>query len=150
MRAVTGPRKTLCRRSFLVGAAALAGAAPLLAQEEPLPLPQLLADPLRPSTLALSLDGRAVEVLGYMAPPHAPEARHFALIAEPTPISPFNARGVPWPAHVLPVYTEALLRVIPFNVAIRARGRLEIGEFEDEAFGFASRLRLVDTRYARA
>jgi hypothetical protein len=145
------------RRRFLaLGPAALAGSVLLrpraaVAQEGgPIRLRDLYNKDMSFSDLALSRDGQRVEVDGFMAPPLRAESRFFVLTKMPMAVCPFCEPGQTWPDDILAVYARRTVEVIPFNVPLRASGRLELGDHTDPELGFFSRVRLVEASYARA
>ena len=84
-----------------------------------------------------------------MAPPLKAEASFFVLTKMPMATCPFCEPGIEWPDNILPVYTRRTVDVIPFNVPMLTRGRLEMGEFTDPDTGFWSIIRLTEATYER-
>lgn len=101
------------------------------------------------SGLAESLNGSAVEMTGFMAPPLKAESTFFVLTRMPMGVCPFCETAADWPSDIVVVYTEEPISVVPFNFPIRVSGRLELGVYKDEAMGFVSRVRLVEADFAR-
>jgi len=101
------------------------------------------------SSLAESLNGSAVEMVGFMAPPLKAEATFFVLTRMPMGVCPFCESAADWPSDIVVVYTEEPISVVPFNFPIRVSGRLELGVYKDEEMGFVSRVRIVDADFQR-
>ncbi len=99
------------------------------------------------SELAQRLDGKQVELRGYMAPPLKPEIDFFVLTRIPMAVCPFCDSGVSWPDDLMLVKSPVSIKVVEFNELIIASGRLEIGTKTDETTGFVSRVRLLDATY---
>jgi hypothetical protein len=138
------------RRSFLaLACTALAAPARVRAAVGPVALSDLYGPDGAPSPLALSLEGQAVRLDGFMAPPLKPEARFFVLTEQPMATCPFCAAGTAWPAHVVTVQIRHGLRVIPFNRRLAASGTLALAPAPDEENDIFSRVRLVDASYQR-
>ena len=102
------------------------------------------------SALTSSHEGERAAVRGFMAPPLKAESSFFVLTARPMANCPFCNDASDWPDDIVAVYTKRPVRVLPFNVDILVRGRLEIGDVRDPDTGFFSRLRLVDAVAERA
>lgn len=102
------------------------------------------------SKLAESLNGQAVEMSGFMAPPLKAEATFFVLTRMPMGVCPFCETAADWPSDIVVVYTEEPISVVPFNFPILVSGRLELGVYKDEAMGFVSRVRLVEADFRRS
>jgi hypothetical protein len=101
------------------------------------------------SKLAESLNGAAVDMVGFMAPPLKAEATFFVLTRMPMGVCPFCESEADWPSDIVVIYTEEPISVVPFNFPIRVSGRLELGVYKDEAMGFVSRVRIVDAGFRR-
>jgi len=101
------------------------------------------------SGLAESLDGKPVEMVGFMAPPLKAESTFFVLTRMPMSVCPFCETEADWPSDIVVVYTDEAISVVPFNFPIVVSGRLELGVYKDEAMGFVSRVRLVDADFRR-
>lgn len=138
------------RRSFLVlTGTALAAPALGRASEAPVRLADLYDPGGAPSPLALSLEGQAVRLDGFMAPPLKPEARFFVLTERPMATCPFCAAGTQWPERIVTVRLRHSLRVIPFNRPVAAVGTLALAPATDEANDIHSRVWLSDATYQR-
>lgn len=97
-----------------------------------------------------ALNGRTVEMLGYMAPPLKAEARFFVLTRTPLSVCPFCESEAQWPDDIVLVLTEDVISAVPFNVRIRVAGRLDLGFEKDPETGFVSLIRLESADFARA
>jgi len=141
----------LTRRHFVTSTFALgASALPLLAEQKGFLLRDLYDGESGFSDLAKSLEGGRFEVAGFMAPPLKANTNFFVLTTAPMAICPFCEDETDWPEDILAVYSKRQVEVIPFSVAIKVRGVLELGTFTDRDTGFVSRVRLADATYERA
>jgi len=95
------------------------------------------------------LEKKLTTVKGYMAPPLKAEASFFVLTSEPMATCPFCGDGVSWPDNIIFVRTKGVVKAIDFDLRIAVTGRLELGTDIDKDTGFVSRVRLVDSQYAR-
>jgi hypothetical protein len=95
----------------------------------------------------LSLEGKRVEIAGFMAPPLKAEATFFVLTSEPVLLCPFCNSEADWPADIIVVYLEDALRFVQYNQAILTSGTLEIGSKLDPQTGFVSQIRLMASDY---
>ena len=102
------------------------------------------------SPLARSLQGTRIAVDGFMAPPLEAETDFFVLTKRPMAVCPFCETEAEWPDDIVAVRAKRIVRVVPYNVPIVARGVLELGTERDPRTGFVSRVRLVDATYERA
>ncbi len=146
------------RRLFL--AASLAApylvAAPLRAQEEEsvdddvLRMRDLYNRDRSFSDLARDLQGKRIEVEGFMAPPLLANSVFFVLTKRPMSVCPFCETSAEWPDDILAVYSKRVVNPTPFNVRIETRGVLELGDYRDPETGFLSRVRLSDATFGRA
>ncbi len=101
------------------------------------------------SDVAQSLNGKAVEMRGYMAPPLKPEIDFFVLTRIPMGVCPFCDTEASWPDDLVVVYIDQALQPVSFNDLITVTGQLELGTKTDEGTGFVSRIRLVQSRFTR-
>ncbi|MEZ5670833.1 MAG: hypothetical protein R3F55_26040 [Alphaproteobacteria bacterium] len=141
----------LSRRSALTGLTAL----PLVAA---LPRPSFATPELKIRDIyvgggefspeAQSLVGEEVIIPGFMAPPLKPDAAFFVLTRRPMAVCPFCDNEADWPRDIVLVKLDGAIEWLPFNVAIAARGVLELGTEIDEDTGFVSRVRLVEAEVA--
>lgn len=130
---------------------ALAAASPALAQDRgTFPVRDLYDKDRSFSAAARSLRGERVAITGFMAPPLKAESRFFVLTMRPMAVCPFCEIEAEWPDDIIAVYAKRTVRVVPYNVKIVARGRLELGRHRDPETGFLSRTRLVDAVYERS
>ncbi len=97
-----------------------------------------------------ALDGTAVEMVGYMAPPLKAEAKFFVLTGTPMSFCPFCETEAQWPSDIVLVLLDDVLSAVPFNVRIRMSGTLEFGFEKDEETGFVSLIRLRSAHFRRA
>jgi hypothetical protein len=145
---------TLGRRELIAwgGAAALLAPLPTTArsQEELLRVRDLYEKDMSFSELAQDLAGQRIDVQGFMAPPLKAESRFFVLTRRPMAVCPFCETEADWPDDILAVYTKRVIDVVPFNVLVLTQGVLDLGGFKDPETGFVSRVRLMDSTYARA
>ncbi|MEZ5668640.1 MAG: hypothetical protein R3F55_14610 [Alphaproteobacteria bacterium] len=91
---------------------------------------------------------RGVIIPGFMAPPLKPDAAFFVLTRRPMAVCPFCDNEADWPRDIVLVKLDGAIEWLPFNVAIAARGVLELGTEIDEDTGFVSRVRLVEAEVA--
>ncbi|MEW5423221.1 hypothetical protein [Amorphus sp. 3PC139-8] len=139
------------RRAFLLGTAGLAAALVRpAAADNLLRIRELYNKDLSFSDLANSIAGDRVSVRGFMAPPLKAESTFFVLTARPMAVCPFCETEAEWPDDILAIYSKRVVDVVPFNVEIETRGRLELGTFKDPETGFVSRARIVDATYDRS
>jgi len=136
----------LSRRGILSGIAALplVSALPQLARATPsLKIRDLYVGGGEFSEAAQSLVGQEVAIPGFMAPPLKPDATFLVLTRRPMAVCPFCDNEADWPRDIVLVKLAGTIEWLPFNVAIEARGMLELGTEVDEETGFVSRVRLV-------
>jgi len=89
----------------------------------------------------LSLDGQAVMIEGYMAPPLKAELDWFVLTRIRLEFCPFCSTAASWPDDIALVYLtegEALVTTTP----LRIHGRLEVGPAVDPETGMVSIVRI--------
>ncbi|WP_442892238.1 hypothetical protein [Ensifer sp. MJa1] len=94
-----------------------------------------------------ALNGRDVEMSGFMAPPLKAEAKFFVLTEIPMSICPFCSTDSDWPDNIVVVYLDEAQTFVQPGVRIAVSGTLEVGSWTDEETGFLSRLRLRGARY---
>jgi hypothetical protein len=102
------------------------------------------------SRRATELAGKAIELRGYMAPPLKPEVDFFVLTNLPMAVCPFCDSAATWPEDIVLVFLNRPVRAIPYDRLISVNGTLHIGTETDAATGFVSRVRLRDSKYAKA
>jgi hypothetical protein len=95
----------------------------------------------------VALDGKAVEILGFMAPPLKPDAGFFVLTREPVSLCPFCNSDADWSSDIILVYLRDGVRYTQTNRAIAVSGTLEIGSKLDAKTGFVSLVRLIEADY---
>lgn len=99
------------------------------------------ADGLTFSDKTLSLEGGAVTVSGYMAPPLTPTIHFFVLTEVPMSVCPFCSSDADWPDNIIVVKVDDPITALPYDTPITVTGTLEIGSETDEETGFVSQLR---------
>lgn len=102
------------------------------------------------SDMALALNGRPVEMVGFMAPPLNAESNFFVLTDVPMEFCPFCDEIALWPDNIVYVTSDSVSPTIPFNREIRVSGVLDLGEELDPATGFVSLVRLEQASGVRA
>jgi hypothetical protein len=101
------------------------------------------------SDTLLALNGRAVVMKGYMAPPLKPESRFFVLTGQPLALCPFCQSDADWPADIVVVYLESAAPMISGGEPVIVSGRLEVGSWTDQETGFVSQIRIVEAAFRR-
>ena len=99
------------------------------------------------SAKAKSLNGKEVEIVGYMAPPLKAKAKFFVLTKMPLAVCPFCDSEVDWPNDIIFVRSPVEINAYPFNSPIRVIGTFQSGFEKDAETGFVSFIRLVDAQY---
>jgi hypothetical protein len=102
---------------------------------------------LEMSDKLVALNGKPIEILGFMAPPLKAEAGFFVLTREPVSLCPFCNSDADWPSDIIVVYLRDGVRYIQTNHAIAVSGTLEIGSKLDAKNGFVSLVRLIEADY---
>jgi hypothetical protein len=102
---------------------------------------------LEMSDKLVALNGKPVEIAGFMAPPLKAEAGFFVLTREPVSLCPFCNSEADWPSDIIVVYLRDGVRYTQTNRAITVSGTLEIGSKLDAKTGFVSLVRLIDADY---
>jgi hypothetical protein len=95
----------------------------------------------------VALNGKPVEILGFMAPPLKPEAGFFVLTREPVSLCPFCESDADWSSDIILVYLRDGVRYTQTNRAVAVLGTLEIGSKLDTKTGFVSLVRLIEADY---
>ncbi|MDP3897349.1 MAG: hypothetical protein Q8Q62_11805, partial [Mesorhizobium sp.] len=98
---------------------------------------------------ARSLEGRPVEMIGYMAPPLKPEVRFFVLTKLPMSTCPFCESEAQWPDDLVLALSDAPLNVVRYTDLIRVQGIFETGFKTDPDTGFVSFVRLLGVSYSK-
>lgn len=99
------------------------------------------------SEKAKSLNGKEIEIVGYMAPPLKAKAKFFVLTKMPLAVCPFCDSEVDWPTDIVFVRSPVEISAYPFNLPIRVIGKFETGFEKDAETGFVSFIRVVDAQY---
>ena len=89
----------------------------------------------------VSLDGRAVTMEGYMAPPLKAELDYFVLTRIRLSFCPFCTTGADWPDDIALVYLTGDATGATEH-PIRVTGRLEVGTSVDQETGMVSLVRI--------
>ncbi|MDR1509698.1 MAG: hypothetical protein LBS53_08670 [Synergistaceae bacterium] len=93
-----------------------------------------------------SLEGKAIVMEGFMAPPLKPTLSFFVLTRIPMSICPFCSSDADWPYDIVVVRLERPVTALPFDRPIRVEGILELGSEIDSETGFVSLVRIRATR----
>ncbi len=96
------------------------------------------------------LDGRAVRMKGFMAPPLKAEANFFVLTQRPMALCPFCSSDADWPPDIVVVYLDRAQTFEQANAEIEVTGRLELGSWTDPETGFVSLVRLTGASFRAA
>jgi hypothetical protein len=143
------PDRRLTRRTMT----RLALAAPFVARSasaaDRVSFADLWSDGSEFSDLAKTLAGQIVEMRGYMAPPLKPRIDWFVLTGTPTATCPFCDEAAAWPEDIVLIMLSRPVVALPYNKPIGVSGILDIGTETDEKTGFVSRVRLLETKYAK-
>ena len=102
---------------------------------------------LEMSDKLVALNGKSVEISGFMAPPLKAEAGFFVLTREPVSLCPFCNSDADWPSDIIVVYLRDSVRYTQTNRAITVSGTLQVGSKLDAKTGFVSLVRLIDADY---
>jgi hypothetical protein len=144
----------ITRRQTLVGMAAAGIVSPfgqaLANNPTRLFFYQLYSEGTKLSDLALQLDGKEVEIVGFMAPPLKAESPFFVLTNKPMETCPFCDEIAVWPDNIIYVTSDRPLQTVPFDRQIRVAGMLDLGPQTDPATGFVSLVRLKHAVVSRA
>lgn len=138
-------------RRWLLGAVGAAWLpAPLAAAPTRLRMRDLYTRGAEFSDEAKGLDGKTVEIKGFMAPPLKADAGFFVLTTLPMAVCPFCDSELDWPSDIVLVRLRRRQPWADFNLPIVARGTLRLGTEVDSETGFVSRVRLVEAVYETA
>lgn len=145
--ATTTMEAAMHRRQFIcLASGAIAAPTVLDAQQDTLKLRELYeGDGF--SQLARDLEGKIIDVDGYMAPPLKADTTFFVLTKIPMSVCPFCETEAEWPDDILGIYTRRKYRTVPFNRRIVVTGELQLGGFRDPGTGFLSMVRLAEARF---
>ncbi|SCM82501.1 conserved exported hypothetical protein [uncultured Sporomusa sp.] len=89
------------------------------------------------------LEGKKVQMSGFMAPPLKPTLRFFVLTKVPMSICPFCSTDADWPNDIVVVKLSQAVTALPFDRPITVTGQLELGYQLDEETGFVSLVRIA-------
>ncbi|CAH1648005.1 MULTISPECIES: hypothetical protein [unclassified Chelatococcus] len=95
-----------------------------------------------------ALEGRAVAMRGFMAPPLKAEANFFVLTKIPMALCPFCSSDADWPDDIVVVYLGKKQTFVQPSTTIEVHGKLEAGSWTDPETGFVSLLRIRDAQYS--
>lgn len=98
---------------------------------------------------AKALEGKQVDMIGYMAPPLKPEIDFFVLTKLPMSTCPFCESEAQWPDDLVLALTKEPISVVRYTDLIRVTGRFETGFKKDAETGFVSFVRLLDVEYTK-
>lgn len=90
----------------------------------------------------VSMDGKTVQLSGYMAPPLKPVFQFFVLSRQPMSICPFCSSDADWPEDIVVVYVEEGTKSVANDTLLTITGRLVLGSYTDEETGFISQARI--------
>lgn len=97
---------------------------------------------LQLSDKLIGLDGKTVQMTGFMAPPLKPTIAFFVLTQTPMAICPFCSTDADWPNNIVVVKLSEPVTALPFDQPISVTGTLEVGSQVDEETGFVSLVRI--------
>jgi hypothetical protein len=100
-----------------------------------------------PTEKLSALNGKAVTISGYMAPPLKAESDFFVLTRAPMAVCPFCDSEMDWPSDIVLAKCDDLVEVMPFNRRIIVDGILAVGFEKDISTGFVSFVRLLHAEY---
>lgn len=96
---------------------------------------------LKLSDKLLSLDGKRVQIAGYMAPPLKPQLDYFVLTRIRLAFCPFCSTGADWPDDIALIYLNGDTTAAT-EYPVRITGRMEIGASVDQETGMVSLVRV--------
>ncbi|MTH62717.1 hypothetical protein [Paracoccus shanxieyensis] len=138
------------RRHFLASGLALPLlGVPALAAPTPLKFRDLYVRGRQLTPQAQALNGKQVQMIGYMAPPLKPEIDFFVLTKLPMSVCPFCENEAQWPDDIVLALTDAPVDPVRYTDLIRASGTFETGFDTDPKTGFVSFIRLRGTEYQK-
>jgi hypothetical protein len=117
---------------------------------EPLGFAEFYVKGTTPTKKLIALNGRAVTISGYMAPPLKAESDFFVLTRTPMAVCPFCDSEMDWPSDIVLAKCDGLVEITPFNRRISVDGTLAVGFEKDAATGFVSFVRLLHAAYSIA
>lgn len=89
-----------------------------------------------------SMEGKTVQLSGYMAPPLKPVFNFFVLSKQPMAICPFCSTDADWPEDIVVVYVAEGAKSVANDTLLTVTGTLELGSYTDEETGFVSQARI--------
>lgn len=92
------------------------------------------------------LNGKKVEMSGYMAPPLKPKLDFFVLTRQPMATCPFCTTAADWPPDIVLVIMPRGRELDPSTRGLKVNGRLEVGIKRDDETGFVSLVRIYADR----
>jgi len=151
IKTIGATRSGLLTRRAMVGVAAAAPfAARLAIAAERITFDEMWSDDgAEFSDRVKALAGQTVEMRGYMAPPLKPRIDWFVLTGTPTATCPFCDNEAAWPDDIVLIMLARPVVALAYNKLIGVSGMLDIGTQTDQKTGFVSRVRLLDTKYAK-
>lgn len=93
-----------------------------------------------------ALNGKTVQMIGWMAPPLKPKLDFFVLTKAPMATCPFCSSEADWPPDIVLVIMPPGRTAEPTTKRIRVVGRLEVGAKTDPETGFVSLVRIYADR----
>lgn len=138
-------RRDCLKYMTLGGASVIATAKTATAAAPQLKFRELYAPRMEFSAQARQLNGRKIQMKGYVAPPLKPDIHFFVISRLPLFECPFCDEEAEWPDNIVLVFSRQRIptEVVPINI----RGRLELGTKTDAKTGFVSRVRIMDARF---
>ena len=100
--------------------------------------------------MAMSLQGKKVEIVGFMAPPLKTQVPFFVLTDVPMETCPFCDEIAFWPDNIIYATSDAVLETVSVDRQIRVSGVLDLGPQTDPETGFVSLVRLQHVGVTRA
>jgi len=97
-----------------------------------------------------ALNGKTVQMIGWMAPPLKPKLDFFVLTKAPMATCPFCSSAADWPPDIVLVILPPGRTADPTTQRIRVVGRLEVGIKTDQDTGFVSLVRIYADRIEKA
>lgn len=119
------------------------------ANDDQIKLREIYKKDLSFSEKSIILQGKEVRIYGFMAPPLKAVSNFFVLTKMPMSVCPFCESDADWPDDIIAVYSNKIVKAVPFNVPIIVQGILDLGEHKDEETGFYSRVRLLESEYEK-
>ena len=105
---------------------------------------------LEMSDKLIALNGKPVEISGFMAPPLKPDSKFFVLTRTPVSVCPFCSSDADWPNDIVVIYLKGNNNFYRDGTLVKVVGKLEIGSKVDTVTGFVSLLRLADASVVQA